>query len=337
MNTKSGILTLLFSMACASPVLATYHEMQIEQVIGGLNGDTGAQAIQLRMRAANQNHVRLAKIRAWDAAGGNPVVVLNLTSDVPEKLMGSRVLLATATFTHNVRAVNPKFTPDFLMARPIPPEYLNAGRLTFEENSGKILWSLAWGGPFYTGSHAGARVNDADKNFGPAFPLPLPTANRRALRFHGAAWDPSTSNSLDYELSANPARLRNNKGTLFTIGPVPEIVVEQPAGNHLRDNLNKVDFGSVKISEGTKAQTFTIRNTGTAPLTRLAVVKSGTKPSDYTVTQPALTTLGAGEKTTFTVTFDPAGRGLRQALIHIRSNDFNESPFDIEVSGKGTK
>ena len=36
---------------------ATFHLMQIEQVIGGVNGDTSAQAIQLRMRFAGQTQV----------------------------------------------------------------------------------------------------------------------------------------------------------------------------------------------------------------------------------------------------------------------------------------
>ncbi len=34
---------------------ATFHFMQIEQVIGGVDGDTTKQAIQLRMRSLNQN------------------------------------------------------------------------------------------------------------------------------------------------------------------------------------------------------------------------------------------------------------------------------------------
>lgn len=317
--------------------MAGFHQMQIEQVVGGLGGDTSAQAIQLRMRKGGQNEVSRARIRAWDAAGLNPVTVLDFTSDIPIGSKGSRILIATRPFIDKLRKLQPSFTPDYLMTLPIPPEYLAAGRLTYEGDSGAVFWSLAWGGPFYTGSHLGKTVNAPDGNFGPAFPLALPKARRRALGFDGPADAIATSNSLDYTLSANPATVVRNDGKSFKIGPVPEIVVEQPEGNGLRDNLNKVDFGLVKIVDGTKVQTFTIRNTGSGRLTRLAVNKTGSYTSDYIVTQPTLTTLKAGEKTTFTVTFDPAGRGLRQALIHIRSNDSNESPFDIEVSGKGTK
>ena len=43
-----------FIAGAATPAVATFHLMQIEQVIGGVNGDTSAQAIQLRMRASTQ-------------------------------------------------------------------------------------------------------------------------------------------------------------------------------------------------------------------------------------------------------------------------------------------
>ncbi len=47
----------LAAMALALPAQATFHFMQIEQVIGGVNGDTTAQAVQLRMRPAGQVEV----------------------------------------------------------------------------------------------------------------------------------------------------------------------------------------------------------------------------------------------------------------------------------------
>ncbi len=54
----------------ALPAQATFHLMQIEQVIGGVNGDTTAQAIQLRMRFAGtrpmtgrRNHLAVRRRR----------------------------------------------------------------------------------------------------------------------------------------------------------------------------------------------------------------------------------------------------------------------------------
>ncbi len=60
---------VILGLVSVRPAYASFHLMQIEQVIGGVGGDTTAQAIQLRMRTTFQNFVASARIRAWDAAG----------------------------------------------------------------------------------------------------------------------------------------------------------------------------------------------------------------------------------------------------------------------------
>ena len=69
---RQWILGALILFACALPVHASFHLMQIEQVIGGVNGDTTAQAVQLRMRFAGQNFVAGTELIANAAAGNNP-------------------------------------------------------------------------------------------------------------------------------------------------------------------------------------------------------------------------------------------------------------------------
>ncbi|MBK8914366.1 MAG: hypothetical protein IPM64_07135 [Phycisphaerales bacterium] len=69
-------------LAGAAHARASFHFMQIEAVIGGIDGDTSAQAIQLRMRASGQNGVSQARIRAHDATGSNPVLIIDFASDV---------------------------------------------------------------------------------------------------------------------------------------------------------------------------------------------------------------------------------------------------------------
>ena len=49
------LITIAVAVAGTAPAHATFHFMQIEQVIGGVNGDSTAQAIQLRMRSAFPN------------------------------------------------------------------------------------------------------------------------------------------------------------------------------------------------------------------------------------------------------------------------------------------
>ena len=201
---------------------ATFHFMQIEQVIGGVNGDTTAQAIQLRMRAAGQNLVSSARIRAWDAAGANPILLIDVAGNVANGATGSRVLLTTANFANYT---NVPLVSNFTLTNPIPASYMAAGRLTFEDNFNNIYWSLSWGGAGYTGSTTGLGgpgTNDSDGEFGPSFAGPLPSTSLQALQFQGAATALSTNNDADYLVTAGAATFVNNAGTSFTLVAPPE-------------------------------------------------------------------------------------------------------------------
>jgi hypothetical protein len=207
---------------------AAFHFMQIEQVVGGVNGNSSSQAIQLRMRSAGQNVVSSSSVWAADAAGANRVLLLNIGANVSNSATGSRVLLTTTSFNqYMVNNGNPLFTPDFTLANSIPSSYLTAGRLTFEADGGTvstpgtIYWSLSWGGAGYTGSNTGDFTNDSNGNFGPAFGSALPTSTRGGVVFSGAASALSTTNLADYTLSSNPATVTKNSGASFAI-PTPE-------------------------------------------------------------------------------------------------------------------
>jgi P pilus assembly chaperone PapD len=196
------------------PASATFHLMQIEQVIAGVDGSTATQAIQLRMRQASQNFVSQARIKAWDANGANPVLIVDLTTNVGSSAAASRVLIATANFS---TATNPAVTPDFIMTNPIPDAYMAAGSLTWEDDFGTIYWRLSWGGAGYTGVTTGSVSNDLDGDYGPAYAGPLPTDSGVALRFQGASNKLSTANSTDYALTAGSAVFTNNAGDAGTI------------------------------------------------------------------------------------------------------------------------
>ena len=332
-SSMKTLLSIFMALTSASSAFASFHLMQVEQVIGGLDGDKSAQAIQLRMRNANQNLVSNARLRAWDAAGLNPVLLLDMTTNVSVATSEARILLVTSSFTTKAQALFPSFTPDFTLANPIPVNYLTAGRLTFEQDSGTIYWSLSWGGATYTGSTAGNSINDTNGTFGPAFGSPLPTANRQALQFSGSAAALSTTNAADYAITAGAATVVNNSGLSFNLTPPPaEIAVEQPAGTDLTDGTASVNFGAEHVGNR-KTRVFTIKNTGGTNLTGLGIVIDGTDASDFTVTvNPTAPVSGPSGSTTFTVRFAPTTLGAKNAALHLSSNDANESPFDIGLT-----
>jgi hypothetical protein len=82
----TAVVGALGGLFCAQDTRATYHLMQIEVVIGGVEGDLSAQAIQLRMRASDQREVHVARLVAWDANGENPVVLVDFGPPFPDAL-----------------------------------------------------------------------------------------------------------------------------------------------------------------------------------------------------------------------------------------------------------
>gem|GEM_PF-1029305 len=122
----------------------------------------------------------------------------------------------------------------------------------------------------------------------------------------------------------------NGTGTV----PTPEIAVEQPESTDLMTGA-MTDFGSLAANNNTDL-IFTIRNPGTADLTDVAVTIDGTDSALFTVTAIPDSVITPAGTTTFTVRFAPVSTGLKSATLHIASNDSDENPFDISLTGTGT-
>lgn len=118
-----------------------------------------------------------------------------------------------------------------------------------------------------------------------------------------------------------------------TAAPPPEIAIEQPAGANLVDGVSGVNFGTVNTGSFASLL-FTVKNSGAGNLAGLTVTRHGDHPGDFSVTGPAAT-VASNKSSTFTVKFSPTGGGLRQAVLHVVSNDADESPFEIQVTGNG--
>lgn len=114
----------------------------------------------------------------------------------------------------------------------------------------------------------------------------------------------------------------------------PEISVQQPVGSDLLTGAQR-DFGVVTVG-ARPTMVFTLKNTGLADLTGLKITKDGPDAGDFFVTGAMPKALnGPGGSVNFTVRFTPSAGGPRSAVLHIASNDADESPFDIQLTGEG--
>jgi len=125
---------------------------------------------------------------------------------------------------------------------------------------------------------------------------------------------------------------------LATTAPLPQLptlVVKAPSGSIIYQNDPAVDLLSALIGDATVAQTYVIRNGGLGQLSDVSVTKSGFNADSFQLTTPAVTSLLAGAYTTFSVSFSPLRSGPHTAQLSITSNDTNNSPFVINLSGFG--
>jgi hypothetical protein len=133
---------------------------------------------------------------------------------------------------------------------------------------------------------------------------------------------------------ASPPLTSSEATISIMVNAVPEIAVEQPTGTGLSDGGSTVDFGNVVVDED-NSHTFTIKNLGTVDLTGLGITVDGPDAAAFAITATPAAPVGPGSSTTFTVKFTPAAEGVRTAALHIASNDADESPFDIALTGTG--
>ena len=117
--------------------------------------------------------------------------------------------------------------------------------------------------------------------------------------------------------------------------PAPEIAIEHPAGSDLIAGVSSVSFGDVVASAAFTTRTFTVRNTGTANLTGIAVTVTGTHAGEFSVDSQPAPSLTPGTSSTFTLRFAPMAGGTRQAKVSVASSDGDENPFDVFLVGNG--
>jgi preprotein translocase subunit Sec61beta len=307
--------TAVLAATTVSPAFASFHLMKIEQAIGGVGGDTAQQAVQLRMRAPGQNLVGgAARLRAWDAAGANPVTLIEFPADVAIGNLGSRILVVSPGFAAAQTAV----TADFTMTAAIPASYLPAGKLTFEDLSGNVYWGLAWGGAAYTGSNTGLTDNDADGNFNPPFWSALPSLGTQALAF--AAADPSgsassTTNLADYDRTVGAAVLTNNAGASGPVtGPPVSAKFHTVSPCRVVDTRSGLGGTTGPLPAGSTT-TFTVAGACGIPVSASAVAFNVTAVGHNTVGNLRVYPAGAPEPTASTINFQPGATRANNGVV----------------------
>lgn len=112
---------------------------------------------------------------------------------------------------------------------------------------------------------------------------------------------------------------------------IPEIDVQEVVGTSFASG-STTDFGNAIVGTS-KVKTFTVLNTGSAPITGLSTNFSA---GDFNMNTPlGSLTIAPGASTTFSVRFQPGGAGASTGTLELSSNDADESTYVINFTGNG--
>ncbi len=232
---RSLIIVFLLAVAAligvsqAQPSGAAFHIMRVYGVMGGANGDSNVQYVELRMAAAFQNVVSGHHLCFYDATG-SPYARFAFTSNVSNTVNGSSILIGTSEFD----AVWAAGSPDFVLsgantvaiaggADVAHPVRSPGGKVSFGTDftatpalmcqvSFAIVDSVAYG-TGYSGT----------VDFGTNLNADLPTADTDAARLQGPVCFPPSctrNNSTDYAITDVNVPLDNPRNNAGAAGPV---------------------------------------------------------------------------------------------------------------------
>lgn len=126
----------------------------------------------------------------------------------------------------------------------------------------------------------------------------------------------------------------------FGVAPQPEIDVTGNAVSIVSGDVtpalaDHTDFGSVGATNSI-VRTYTIQNTGDAPLVLGSPAVLLDETDGFSITQQPTSPVGVGSSTTFEITFTPSVAGVDTNTVLIDSNDANEGTYSFAITGTGT-
>ncbi len=116
---------------------------------------------------------------------------------------------------------------------------------------------------------------------------------------------------------------------MYGAGVIAIYLAPQITGN------SNVNFGTVAVNDST-TRTYTLTNTGPAPLTVNTTSITGTHSTQFMVISGGGSyVLKEKESRNIVLQFKPTSTGAKSAYLRIQSNAPNQNPFDVSLTGTG--
>ena len=170
-------------------------------------------------------------------------------------------------------------------------------------------------------------ISTNNRNYTATGDCPAPNSNS------GASLPPASSCTL--QVSFTPSATGVLTGDVNLVTSLSPLGLEAAlTGVGIQSTLiatpASLNFGSLAVGASANL-TLTLANTGSAPISNLALALTG----DYAITSPCpLTTLAPGQSCTLTITFSPTMTGPRNGALTVSSSSPN-SPATTPLTGTG--
>ncbi|MFD2720857.1 beta strand repeat-containing protein [Hymenobacter monticola] len=283
---------------------------------------------------------------AVTATGTSPVSLTGLTAGTSYSVTATSDCNAGFSSPSQVSASSPLTTAAAVTARlsvrrgitayPSNGTTYNFGNQTLGTTSAPISFTLANNG---TGTLAISGISTTG-DFAVSGPVPTTIAAGDtavvSVTFTPTALNTRTGTLVINSDASNGAAYTVNLTGNGTAVPVPVITVLQGATPYVSGSTFS-GFAPTTVGSFSNV-TFTIQNTGTAPLTITGLAPGGTDFStSFGSGGPTLPfTIAVGSSATFLVIFGPTAPGTRTGTVTISSNSTVNSSYVINLSGQGT-
>ena len=124
-----------------------------------------------------------------------------------------------------------------------------------------------------------------------------------------------------------------------TPSAIPDIHVKQGSVDIPDGASVPLNFGNVEVGTSS-SKVFTIENNDAGELSVFDVFTipdAGTATGEFSIIAPSMpAVLSEGEKTEFTIIFNPESVGVKSATLTIQNDDPDENPYTFYVEGNGS-
>ncbi|MEO5715846.1 MAG: kelch repeat-containing protein, partial [Luteolibacter sp.] len=118
----------------------------------------------------------------------------------------------------------------------------------------------------------------------------------------------------------------------YSLPTVPDIALEAPTGTVVTNGSGSLAYGSIAPGQ-TKDLNVTVRNSGSAVLTAITATLIGPDAGQFALVSTPPASIVAGASAEVTLRFSPTSLGAKTAALSIASNDPDENPFTLALTG----